>query len=231
MVLVVPPVYHLEIPKGDVADGYIKKAVRHLHRFKSINGNAGTLIELLGNTPGNGIQLYTIGFAARHISRKQTDKIASAAGRFQDVALLETHLCQRLVNASNHYGRGVEGSQRTGSGRCILVLIQQGLEFRILAVCFLKALRQPTPSHIAGKDFLFLRCGKAFFRFDPFQAADGSDVGGKLFARCAVAQSIVRNVEIMALFAWYFGMQRCKGDALTANPFRSQRSRFFFSGL
>ena len=189
------------------------------------------MIELLGNPAADAVNLHAIGFAACHISRKQTDEIAGAAGRFQDVALLETHLCQRLVNASNHYGRGVEGSQRTGSGRCILVLIQQGLEFRILAVCFLKALGQPTPSHIAGKDFLFLRCGKAFFRFDPFQAADGSDVGGKLFARCAVAQSIVRNVEIMALFAWYFGMQRCKGDALTANPFRSQRSRFFFLGL
>ena len=31
MVLVVPPVYYLEIPKGDVADGYIEKTVRHLH--------------------------------------------------------------------------------------------------------------------------------------------------------------------------------------------------------
>ena len=181
MVLVVPPVYHFEISKGDVADGYIKKAVRHLHRFKSINGNAGTLIELLGNTPGNGILLYTIGFAARHISRKQTDKLPVPQAGSKMLPCWKPICASALVNASNHYGRGVEGSQRTGSGRCILVLIQQGLEFRILAVCFLKALGQPTPSHIAGKDFLFLRCGKAFFRFDPFQAADGSDVGGKLF--------------------------------------------------
>ena len=98
-------------------------------------------------------------------------------------------------------------------------------------MCFLKALRQPAPPHIARKDFLFLRCGKTFFRFDPFQAADGSDVGGKLFPRCAVAQSIVRDVEIMALFSWNFRVQGRKGDALTANPFWSQRSRFFFLGL
>ena len=98
-------------------------------------------------------------------------------------------------------------------------------------MCFLKALRQSAPSYITGKDFLFLRCGKAFFRFDPFQAADGSDVCGKLFARCAVAQSVVRDVEIMALFSWNFRVQGRKGDALTANPFGSQRSRFFFLGL
>ena len=92
MVLVVPPVYHLEIPKGDVADGHIKKAVRHLHRFKSIDGNAGILIELLGDPAADAVNLHAIGFAACHISRKQTDKIAGAAGRFQKVALLESHL-------------------------------------------------------------------------------------------------------------------------------------------
>ena len=231
MVLIIPPVHHLEIPKGDVADGHIEKAVRHLHRFKSIDGNVGILIELLGNPAADAVNLHAIGFAARHISRKQTDKIAGAAGRFQDVALLETHLRQRLVNTPNDHRWRVKCCKGTGSGRCILVLIQQGFEFRILAVRFLKALRQSAPSHIAGKDFLFLRCGKAFFRFDPFQAADGSDVGGKLFPRCAVAQSIVRDVEIMALFSWNFRVQGRKGDALTANPFWSQRSRFFFLGL
>ena len=92
MVLVIPPVHHLEISKGDVADGHIKKAVRHLHRFKSLDGNAGILIELLGNPAADAVNLHAIGFAACHISRKQTDKITGATGRFQKVALLESHL-------------------------------------------------------------------------------------------------------------------------------------------
>ena len=231
MVLVVPPVYHLEIPKGDVADGSIEKAVRHLHRFKSIDGNAGILIELLGDPAADAVNLHAVGFAACHIRRKQTDEIAGAAGRFQKVALLEPHLRQRLVNTPNDHRWRVKCGEGTGSGRCILVLVQQGFEFCVFAVGFLKALRQSAPSHIAGKDFLLLWCGKAFLRFDPFQAADGSDVGGKLFARCAVAQGIVRNVEVAALFSWDFRVQGRKGDALTANPLRSQRSWFFFLGL
>ena len=190
------------------------------------------MIELLGNTPGNGIQLYTIGFAARHINRKQTDKIASAAGRFQDVALLETHLCQRLVNASNHYGPGCRRQSENWLWPLhTRLLIQQGLEFRILAVCFLKALGQPTPSHIAGKDFLFsgvARRSSASIRFKQRMALT-------LAANFSPGVPWPRASSVMwkswRWFAWYFGMQRCKGDALTANPFRSQRSRFFFLGL
>ena len=36
MVLVVSPIQHLEIPKGDVSYSDIKKAVRHLHGFKAV---------------------------------------------------------------------------------------------------------------------------------------------------------------------------------------------------
>ena len=83
MVLVVPPVHHLEISKGDVADGSIEKAVQHLHRFKSIDGNAGILIELLGDPAADAVNLHAVGFAACHIRRKQTDEIAGAAGRLR----------------------------------------------------------------------------------------------------------------------------------------------------
>ncbi len=92
MVLVVPLIQHLEIPKGDVAHGYIKKAVGHLHGFKAVYGNAGVLVKLARNPPGNGIQLHAIGFAARHICGEQAKEIAGAAGRFQDVALGKAHL-------------------------------------------------------------------------------------------------------------------------------------------
>lgn len=81
MVLVVSPIQHLEIPKGDVSYSYIKKAVGHLHGFKAVYGNAGVLVKLARNPPGNRIQLHTIGFATRHIRREQAQEIAGAAGR------------------------------------------------------------------------------------------------------------------------------------------------------
>ena len=51
MVLVVPFIQHFEIPKGDVAHGYIKKAVGHLHSFKAVYGNVGILVKLARNPP------------------------------------------------------------------------------------------------------------------------------------------------------------------------------------
>ena len=80
VVLVVPLIYHLEIPKGDVAHGHIKEAVGHLHGFKAVYGNAGVLVKLPRNPPGNGIQLHAVGFAALHIRREQAQEIAGAAG-------------------------------------------------------------------------------------------------------------------------------------------------------
>ena len=80
VVLVVPLIYHLEIPKGDVAHRYIKEAVGHLHLFKAVHGNAGILVKLLGDTAADTVQLHTVGFAACHICREKPQKVAGAAG-------------------------------------------------------------------------------------------------------------------------------------------------------
>ncbi len=62
VVLVVPLIYHLEIPKGDVAHRYIKEAVGHLPLFKAVHGNAGILVKLLGDSAADTVQLHTVGF-------------------------------------------------------------------------------------------------------------------------------------------------------------------------
>ena len=80
VVLVVPLIYHLEIPKGDVAHRYIKEAVGHLHLFKAVHGNAGILVKLLGDSAADTVQLHTVGFAACHICREKPQKVAGAAG-------------------------------------------------------------------------------------------------------------------------------------------------------
>ena len=44
MVFIIPLIQHLKIPKRHITDGYIEEAVRHLHLFKSGNGNGAVLI-------------------------------------------------------------------------------------------------------------------------------------------------------------------------------------------
>ena len=124
MIFIVSFIHYLEIAERDVSNRYIKKAVRHLDLFKAIDGNMSVLIKLLGNPAADGIQFHTIEFAIRHIFRKHTKKVADAAGRFQNISLLESHLSQRLINSTDQYRRSVESSQGTGSGRCKLIFIQ-----------------------------------------------------------------------------------------------------------
>ena len=150
VVLVITLIQHLEIPKGDVADGYIKKAVGHLHGFKAVYGNAGVLVKLARNPPGNGIQLHTIGFAARHVSRQKAQEIAGAAGRFQNVPLGKAHLSESLVDSPDNHRRRVKGGEGAGPGRRVFLRIQQGFQLLIVGAGFLKAVRKAAPAHIAG---------------------------------------------------------------------------------
>ena len=150
VVLVVPFIQHFEIPKGDVAHGYIKKAVGHLHSFKAVYGNVGILVKLARNPPGNGIQLYAIGFAARHIRREQAQEIAGAAGRLQNVALGKAHLGQGLVDSPDDHGRRVKSGEGAGPGRRVFLQIQQGFQFLIMGAGLFKAVCKAAPAHIAG---------------------------------------------------------------------------------
>ena len=80
VVLVVPLVHYLEIPKGDVAYHHIKEAVGHLHLFKAVHGNAGVLVKLLRDSAADTVQLHTVGFAACHIRREKPQKVSRSAG-------------------------------------------------------------------------------------------------------------------------------------------------------
>ena len=119
VVLVVPLVQHLEIAKGNIADGYIKKAVGHLHLFKAGDGDRAVLIQLLGDAPGDGIQFHTIGVTACHTVGNHSYEIAHAAGWLQNIALPEAHLLQCLIHCTNDNRGGVERSQGAGSGGSI----------------------------------------------------------------------------------------------------------------
>ena len=231
MVLVVPPIQHLEIPKGDVAHGYIKKAVGHLHGFKAVYGNAGVLVKLLGNPAADTVKLHAIGFAARHIRREQAQEVAGAAGRLQDVALGKAHLGQGLVDSPDDHGRRVKGGQGAGPGRRVFLQIQQGFQLLIVGAGFLKAVRKAAPAHITGQDFLFFGGGQTFLRFDLLQGADSGGIGRVFLAGGAVAQGVVGDVEIMALIPGDLRVQGCESNALTAGVLRRQWECFFFFRL
>ena len=150
VVLVISLIYHLEILKGHIAHSHVKKAVRHLHGFKAVHGNAGVLVKLTRDPPGNGIQLHAIGFAARHIHREQAQEIAGAAGWLQDVALGKAHLGQGLVDSPDDHGRRVKGGEGAGPGRRVFLRIQQGFQLLIVRAGFLKTVRKAAPAHITG---------------------------------------------------------------------------------
>ena len=220
VVLVVPLILYLEIPKGDVAHGHIKEAVGHLYGFKTVYGNTGVLVKLPRNPPGNGIQLHAIGFAARHFRREQAQEIAGAARWLQDVALGKAHLSESLVDSPDDYGRRVKGGEGAGSGRRVFLRIQQGFQLLIVGAGFLKTVRKAAPAHIAGQDFLFFGRGQPFLRFDLLQRADGGSIGRVFLAGGAMAQGVIGNTEIMALVPGSLWVQSREGNALTSGALR-----------
>ena len=121
-VLVVLLVRHFERPKGHVANGHIKEAVRQIGFFKSLYRNAVLLVQLLGNAPGNAVQFHTVHFGIFHILRQQTHEVAHAAAGFQDIAGLEAQIGQPLVHGPDHHRRGVERCQGRFPGGGVFVL-------------------------------------------------------------------------------------------------------------
>ena len=92
VILVVLFIQHLEISKWHVAHGHIKEAVGHLHLFKAVYGYPAVLIELLGDAPGNAVDLHAVKFAPGHAVGQHPDKVSDAAGWLQNVSGLEAHL-------------------------------------------------------------------------------------------------------------------------------------------
>ena len=111
IVLVVLFVQNLERPKGHVANGHIKEAVRQVCFLKALYRNAVFLVQLLSNAPGNAVQLHAVHFGDSHVLRQQAHEIANAAAGFQNVAGLEAQIGKALIHGPDHHRRGVERCQ------------------------------------------------------------------------------------------------------------------------
>ena len=113
--LVVSPVVDLVLSKGHVADGKVEE-IPSVGGFKACHGNVCLGIELLGDASRNGIQLHAVEPAAFHALRQHTEEVAHAHGRLQDVAGLEAHAADSLIDCLDNRGAGVVSVQRGSSG-------------------------------------------------------------------------------------------------------------------
>ena len=161
---VIAPILHLELAERHIAHSHVKEVVGEIHLFIAPYGNAAAGVQLTGNTSGYVVQLHAVELALRHALRQHTEEVADAAGRLQHVALLKAHPFQRGVDAADHHRRRVEGGQRGFPRRGIFLLRQQTFQSLIIAVPWVKAVRQTAPAHIFGQHLLLLRRSRAVLR-------------------------------------------------------------------
>ena len=121
VMLVIAPVGHLEVAKGDVADGHIEEAVRQVGLFVALDGHRGGLVELLGNPSADLVQFNGIAPGAGHTLRHHAQEVAGAAGWLQHVSCLKSHLLQGLIHGTNDHRGRVEGGQG-GFSRCLVLI-------------------------------------------------------------------------------------------------------------
>ena len=102
----------MKLTKGNIADGNIKEIIWKGSFLIALHRNTAALVELACDAAGEIIQLHAVELAAAHAFRQHTEKIANAAGRFQNVALREAQLPQGGIDAADDHRRRVERRQR-----------------------------------------------------------------------------------------------------------------------
>ena len=225
--LVVAPVNDLDISKRHIAHCCVKKAVRYLRLFIAGDSDPAVLVKLSGNAAGDAVQLHAVGFAGAHAVRQHSDEVADAAGRLQQIAAFQAHLCQGFVNGVDDDGRGIKGGQAAGTGGGIFLLGEQRFQLGVPAVLFIEAVGKAAPAHIAGKGFLFLRRRQPVFAFHCLQSADRRHIGRILLRLAAHTQLPIRDVKVVTLPGRYLRIERCKPHTLPFGLRRCEHSFFF----
>ena len=138
--LIVALVRHLELPEGDIADCSVKEAVGKVCTLKALHRDAIFLIQLLGDPPGNTVQLHAVELRVIHAFGNKSHKVSDAAGGLQHIAGLEVHILQDTVHRLDHYGRRIEGRQRGFSRRHIFLIGKHILQLGIMGIVLLEEL-------------------------------------------------------------------------------------------
>ena len=190
---------YMELSKGDIANGNIKKVIREGGFLIALHRDTAALIKLSGDASGEIVQLHAVELAAAHIFRQHTEKIADTAGRLQNVALREAHLPQGGIDAADDHRRRVERRQRGFAGGGIFGIRQQVFQLAVSWVLFIEEVRQTAPAHILRQHRLFLRCGAAVLRLHGFQGTDRVQIALKSLQRCALSNMVIGDAVVLAI--------------------------------
>ena len=168
------------VAKGHIAHGQIIE-IAAVGGFKTCHLDFCLRIQLLRNSPCDGIQFHTIQSASQHGIRQHTEEVADTHRRFQNIAFLKSHTVQRFIDCTDHGRTGVVRIQSRSPGCGIFFFRKSCFQFLIFACpgsfpC-VKGICQPAPADIIGQRFLFLRCRIPVLIFQGFQRIDGIHVG------------------------------------------------------
>ena len=168
------------VAKRHIAHGQIIK-ITPVGGLKACHLDFCLRIQLLRNTPGDGIQFHTIEPAPQHGIRQHTEEVADTHRRFQNIAFLKSHTVQCFIDCTDHGRAGVVRIQSRSSGCGIFFFRKSCFQLLIFAcpgsfLC-VKGICQPAPADIIGQRFLFLRCRIPVLIFQGFQRIDGIHVG------------------------------------------------------
>ena len=167
--LVVSPVVYLVLAKGYVAYGKIVEILA-VGGLKSSHRDICLGIELPGDTAADSVQLHAVETAAAHLLRQHPEEVADAHRRFQYIAGLKAHVCQRVIHGFNDRGAGVVGIQRGGSRCSIFIICQEPFQIRILCgpgwLVRVKGIGQTAPANILRENMLFLQGRRAVLTLD-----------------------------------------------------------------
>ena len=237
--LVVSPVVDLVLSKGHVADGKVEE-IPPVGGFKACHGNVRLGVKLLGNAPGDAVQLHTVQAASLHLLREKSEKVSDAHGRLQNVAGLEAHVSNGFIDCLDNRGTGVVGVQRGGAGSGVFLRGKCGVQL-CKFVCpiwliFIERICQTSPAHITGEDFLLFRAGLQALKFQLLQKIDCRHIRPELGLCAADAQLIIHDAEVFRRRLLRHGRLRLGGaDSLDFNvigklAFLARVKRYGFRG-
>ena len=107
---VITPVYELIASKGNISYRHVKKAVRELGLFKSVDGNIRFRVKELCDPAGNAVQLHAIHLQAVHALRYKAQEVPNPAGRLQHIPFLQPHISQGFIHSFNYNRRRIKGA-------------------------------------------------------------------------------------------------------------------------
>ena len=197
---VVLRVKHLIISERHVADCNVKEPVGEFRVLKAGYLYVCVGVKLLRNAPGDTVQLYTVELTVSHAIWQEAKEIAHAAGRLEYAPTFKAQIGERIIYCANNCRRGVVRVERRAA-RCLMLLGREGgfefLKFALpLRFTLIKGVGDSSPANVAGKRLLLGGSRRATLSLNTLERGDCVHIGTEFCFRPALAEMIVREVEV-----------------------------------